>query len=232
MVVSAAPGPDDTPVAMTVGEFAQSFCGQCVCLFRIAKVCYRITLEAVRPTLHDDEFGCRIVDIGLHDLPGRIEFIVAGAWWHRNIKFGAGGRSLARFLGSPGSRIEESAVFVQVCKNQVGVVLESIEDTVPVMRVDIDVGNALQSVLLSQVFDRNTAIIEYAKTCRVLPARMVQAAIGVNARMPAPLITASTAARVVPATSDAVSKIPAYAGVSPPSRNPVPSADRFDMKSM
>ena len=51
-------------------------------------------------------------------------------------------------------------------------------------------------------------------------------------RVGADTLQVTIAASVVPATSDAVSKMPAYAGVSPPSRNPVPSADFRDMKSM
>ena len=63
---------------------------------------------------------------------------------------------------------------MQVRKNKVGVIFESVENTVTVVCIDIDVRNSLQSMFLSEVFDRYTAIVEYAKSSRVLSARMVQ----------------------------------------------------------
>ena len=61
---------------MPVSELAQTFSSQRVCLFGITKVRNRIALKAVRSTLHDDELGRSVIDMGLHQMPGCIELIV------------------------------------------------------------------------------------------------------------------------------------------------------------
>ncbi len=158
---------------MPVGELAKPARCQRMRFLRITKVGDRVALQAVRAALQDDELGLGIVDVGFDQLPGLVELLVPGARRHRDIQLGAGRGAGAGLVDGPGSRVEKASVFVQVRKYQVGIVFESVEDTVAVMRVDIDIGDAAQAVLLAQVLDRDAAIVEHAKTCRVLPARVV-----------------------------------------------------------
>ena len=56
------------------------------------------------------------------------------------------------------------------------VVLETVEHTIAVMRVDIDVGDALQAKVLTGMFDRDTAIIEHTETRRAIAPCVMQSA--------------------------------------------------------
>jgi hypothetical protein len=51
-----------------------------------------------------------------------------------------------RFPRHAGARVEIATVLVQVGEQQVRIVLECVEHAVAVVRVDVDVGDALQPV--------------------------------------------------------------------------------------
>ena len=42
------------------------------------------------------------------------------------------------------------------------------------MRIDIDIGDPLQAIVLAQVFDRNAAIVKHAESRCVTPAGVMQ----------------------------------------------------------
>jgi len=107
---------------------------------------------------------------------------------------------------------------MNIGEDQVGVVFEAVKYAVAMVRIDIDIGDLLDTVLLSQILDRDAAVVEYAKAGGDVPSRMVQAAIGENARLNSPRIIRSTASVTEPATWLAASNMPTKDGVSPPSR--------------
>ncbi len=148
---------------MAVGQLAQPSGGQCVRFLGVTEMRYRIALEAVRPTLHDDELGRSVVDERFDLAPRCVECNVVGSGRHRDIEFGSRCRTFAGFLGSAATRIEKPTVFVQVREYDVGVVFESVKNTVAVMCVDVDVCNSRKSMFVPQVFNRDTAIVENTK---------------------------------------------------------------------
>ncbi len=140
-VVAAAARSDDPAFAILVGEPAQRRRGLCVRFFGPAKVRYRIALEAVGAALHDDELWPHGVQVGLDLFPGFTEVAVIRARRKRDIQLRATCPARAGLLGSAGAGVEKASVFVEVGEQQIGVVLETVKDTVTVMGIDIDVGN-------------------------------------------------------------------------------------------
>jgi len=63
---------------------------------------------------------------------------------------------------------------VYVCEDQHRIVLEAVKNAVAMMCIDIDIGDALKAMILAQVLDRDAAIVEYTKACRVPAPRMMQ----------------------------------------------------------
>ena len=65
------------------------------------------------------------------------------------------------------------AIFVGVGEDQSRVVLEAVEHAVPMVSVDVHVGDALEPVALAQIFDRHTAIVEYTESRGSVPRRVM-----------------------------------------------------------
>ena len=143
-------------------------------LLGIAKVCYRVTFEAVGTTLKQDKFGFCVIDIGLNSRPGLLKIDVTRAGLHRDIELGATRPSFAGLLGGARARVQVAAILMDIREDKVWVIFETVEHAVAVMRVDIDVGYALHAVFLAQVFGGNTAIIEDAKPGRTISASVMQ----------------------------------------------------------
>jgi len=111
---------------------------------------------------------------------------------------------------------------MEVDDEHVGIGHEPVEHAVPVMGIDVHVGDALQAVFPAQIFDGHAAIVEHAESGGPIASGMMQAgngregpAMGVKARRPSPARMRSIPARVVPTTRDAASKMPGTTGVSP-----------------
>lgn len=134
----------------------------------------RVTFEAVGATLHDDEFGPGALDERLDYRPGVGEFIVSGARRQWNIQLRPRGETFAGFTCRAGARIQESTIFMDIGEQQIRVVLEPVKHTISVMRIDIHVGNALQIVMVSKVFDGNPAVVEDTKSGSMVAPGMMQ----------------------------------------------------------
>ncbi len=65
---------------------------------------------------------------------------------------------------------------MQVGKDHVRIVLETVEDAVTVVRIDVDVGNAPEAVAAPGRLDGDTAVVEDAKTGRRVARRVVKPA--------------------------------------------------------
>ena len=63
---------------------------------------------------------------------------------------------------------------MQVGEQQIGIVLERVEHAVAVMRIDVDISDALHAVPTPQHFDRHAAVVEDAKAGGVAARRMMQ----------------------------------------------------------
>ena len=82
--------------------------------------------------------------------------------------------ALADFLGHARTRIQIATVLVQVGEYHRRVVLEGIEHTVAMVRVDVDIGDAFQSRAFQQ-FDRHAAVVENAEACSAITRGVMQA---------------------------------------------------------
>ena len=134
----------------------------------------RVALEAVRTALKQDEFGLRVLEVTFHAAPGHVKFRISRARRHWNIELCTFGLTRAGFFSAARTRVEISTIFVKVGKNQIGIVFETVKHTVAVVCIDIDIGNAPDSVFLAKIFHRNTEVIEHAESCRMIATCMVQ----------------------------------------------------------
>ena len=66
------------------------------------------------------------------------------------------------------------AVFVQVCKQDVGVRFEAVEHAVAVVRIDVHVRHALHPMTAAQLFDRDTTIVEHTEPRRSTARSVMQ----------------------------------------------------------
>ncbi len=67
------------------------------------------------------------------------------------------------------------AVFVNVGKDDAGIVFEAVKNSVSVVGVDIHVPDALESRALAQQLYGNATVVEYAKSRRLVACSMMQA---------------------------------------------------------
>ena len=141
----------------------------------VTKLRDRVALEAVRAALEQDKFGFGGSKIVFDTAPCRTKITVQSAGGHRDIELGTtrpAGSGLS--LGAR-ARVQAATILMNVRKDQIGVVLESIKDTITVMRIDIDIGDTPEPVVFSQVLDCDTAVIENTKTSGTIARRVVQA---------------------------------------------------------
>jgi len=172
-VVTTAASSHNASVAMPVGQGAQIMSRLCMRVLGESQVGYRIAVQAVGTALHDDEFRPGIVQVAQHPRPDIAELTIAGLRRQRDIHFRPGCPALAGFAGGPRTRIQITTIFMDIGENQVRVILETIKNAIPVVGIDVDIGDPLQLMFLPQVLRRDATIIEDAKTRRVLPARVV-----------------------------------------------------------
>jgi hypothetical protein len=59
-----------------------------------------------------------------------------------------------------------------------GIILKRIEDTVTVMRIDVDISDSLEPGVLPQQLDGDSAIVEYAEPCGTVAPSMVEPSDG------------------------------------------------------
>ena len=173
-VVPSASRADDASLAVLVSESAQGRCSVRVRLFRPAQVGNRVSLQAVGAALHQDEFRFLRIDTGFHLLPRPPEFSVICARSHGDIQFCSLRPAFAGFMRMTRSRVQVPSVLVDIGKDQVGVILKSVENAITMMRVDIDVGDAPQSVLPAQVLSRDSAIIENTESGSAITRRVMK----------------------------------------------------------
>ena len=135
----------------------------------------RVTLDTVGAALQQDELRLVFTQVSLDQRPDLLKYGVIGKWRHRDIQFGTLGGTLAGFVYESRARVERAAILVDIGEDQVGIVLEAVKHAVAVMRIDIDVRDLLDAVLLAQILDGDAAIVEYAKAGGNVAARMMQA---------------------------------------------------------
>ena len=173
-IVAATAGTDDAALAVLFSQTAQRRRCMSVGLFRPAEVRDRITFKTVSTALHEDELGLPGINVCLDPVPGLIKLLVIRTSCNRNIELRAFCPALARLVRMAGTRVEHASVLVDVSKNQVRIVLKAIENTVTVVRVDIDIGDALEAECLAQVLDGDSAVVENAETGSPVTCRMMQ----------------------------------------------------------
>ena len=136
----------------------------------------RVARKRVGTALKQDELGLPLLDIALDFAPRSLKRGIVGAGRQRDIELGADGNAAARLLARARAGIEKPAVLVQVGEGELGILLEGIEHTVAVVRIDVDVGDAHDAVVPPRGLDGDTAIVEYAKARGRVAPRMMQSA--------------------------------------------------------
>lgn len=173
-VVAAPSGADDPAIAVFDRKSTQLTGSPGMGAFRKAKMRDRVTLQAVSTTLQDDEFRAGTLNVRLDLGPDIIEFGISGARGKRDIQLCSDGTTFAGFAGGARTRIEKSTIFVDIGKEQVRIVFESVKHAIAMMCIDVYVSNPLQTVCLTQVFDGNATIVENTETRSMFSAGMVQ----------------------------------------------------------
>src|SRR5918994_6589033 len=109
-----------------------------------------IAFETVGPALQNDELRFEFFEMRDDTRPCGSESGVIGVRQHGNIEFGAASHPPTRFLRCAGSGVKISPVLVQVGKDYPLVFLEAVEHAIAMMRIDIDICDALERRLLPQ----------------------------------------------------------------------------------
>ena len=146
-------------------------------VFGEAQVRDRIAFEAVGAALEQDELGRPgaqvVLDLRARPRGSRSSLAPGGSG---RFSFVPTRRARRRFRrAAPGAGIQVAAVLVEVGEQQIRIVLERVEHAVAVMRIDVDVSDALQAMLAAQHLDRDAAIVEHAEAGGVVARRMMQA---------------------------------------------------------
>src|SRR5262245_16292108 len=199
-VIAAAAKDHETAVRVALGKRDQPPRSVGVRSRREPQIGKRIAREPVRAALEDQELGARLVDEALGLLPCAHELRIARAGRERQVQLGALGRAAPGLVHRAGPRIEKLTVLVDVHANDVGVVLELVEDAVAMVHIDVDIGDAAHPVLRAQGLDEHARIVEYAEACGALAPRVVQSPDRLEA---APRLARHDAARPPERRSDA-----------------------------
>ena len=88
---------------------------------------------------------------------------VVGARGHREIQLRSLRGAATGLIGSTCTGVQITPVLMHVREDDSRVVLERIEHTIAVVRIDVDVSDAFQPRFLAQQLDSHTAIVENAK---------------------------------------------------------------------
>ena len=131
---------------MPVGDGAKLPGRMAMRLFRQLKVGDRVAAKAVGAALKQDELRREALEMGFDCGPGGEKLGVAGARRQGQVELAAGRRTRARLACRARARVQEAAVLVGIGKDQRRVILECIEDAVPMVRIDVDVRNAREPV--------------------------------------------------------------------------------------
>ncbi len=150
-------------MAELVGERAEAARGMRVRLFGEAEMGDRISLQAVRTALKQDEFGAPLAQKCLRAVPSLEESGIVSTRWERHVELRTARSARAGLVGGTRARVEIAAILMEIDEDEGRVRLERIEDAIAMMRVDIDVGDRAQSVLAPQDLDCDTAIVEHAE---------------------------------------------------------------------
>lgn len=175
-VVTAPTHGQQAAFGMTRGEHAKPRRRMRVIARRQAQPGERISGQRISATLQQDELRRGRVDEGLDFLPGPQKIIAAGTCWHRQIQLRPGGVAEAGFMCVTCSGIQVAPILMDIGENKVRVIFEGIENTIAVVGVYVDVGNALHPVLLAQRFDCDTNVVEHAKTGSAVARGVMQSA--------------------------------------------------------
>src|SRR3569832_1849672 len=174
----AAPARPPAPREQLIGKLRQARRRMTVCRRRQTQMGERGAVDTVRTALQQDELGPKRAQALFHLLPRSMIFTIGGTRRLRDIELGAERRAAAGLFTRAGARVERMSVFVDVGDVHTGIVLETEHHAVTVVRIDVDVGDARQSVIDAQALDDHTAIIEDAKARSAVTPRVMQSRDG------------------------------------------------------
>ena len=110
----------------------------------------RITGHAIGSTLEQNELRSRSLEKGFDLGPDRPKVVVAGSGRHWKIQFGPHRSFSTGLIGMAGTRVEITAILMNICEEQVRIGFERLINPVTMMSVDIDIRDAAQVIARPQ----------------------------------------------------------------------------------
>ena len=126
----------------------------------------RVACNTIGPTLQDNEFRLCLGDELFHPGPDQKKGLVIRTGQHGDIKFGSSGCVFAGLAAKARAGVEKTAIFMQISKDQIRILLECIEDTVTMVGIDVHIGHPLYAVAGTQAFNGNTTVIKDTEASR------------------------------------------------------------------
>lgn len=105
----------------------------------------RIAGGAIRSALEEDDFWFVILNECLYALKRVHEIVIRRGGFHRQIQFCSRGHSGTGFISKTSTGIKKSSIFVNVCDENFGIRLKRIEDAIAMVRVDVDISDAVEA---------------------------------------------------------------------------------------
>ena len=141
---------------------------------RKMQVGQRVTAEAVGATLQEQKLRRKACDMRQHCGPYLKKLRVPGTGRQRHIELGTRTRAAANFTLGTCARVERIATLMQIGNDDLRVILECIEYAVPVVGIDIHIGDAPKTMTPTQGFNDDTAIVEDAKAGRAIASGVMK----------------------------------------------------------
>jgi len=137
-VITATSQRQQPSAAMAFSQQFQTLCSMSMRLCRIFQVSDWVAGQTVGATLQQDKLRFCPIKECFRRFPCLEKDLITGTGRHRNVQFGTGSRTATGFFHSTGPGIEVAAIFVEVHKHKIRVVLEGVEHAIAVMRIDVD----------------------------------------------------------------------------------------------
>lgn len=173
-VISTTAHGNQSAVTLVFGKGTQV--GGSTCMRRLAEleVSNRVTVKAIRTTLQQDELRPGSPQIVHHPGPYLVEFRIAGTRWQWHVHLGSLRLTTTCFARSSRTRVKESTILVYIGEDKVGVILETIENAVAVMCINIHIRDSVEVIPVAEILGGDPAVIEHTEARSMLTTSMME----------------------------------------------------------
>lgn len=174
-IVTASPQGQQPTSAMAVSQVTEPGGGMAMGLAAEGQMGDRIAGDTIGTALQQNELRLRFFYKALHLLPCLQEELIIRPRWQRDIELGPFRLTCASLLHRACSRVEKTAILMQIDENQIRITLESIEDAITMVGINVHIGDTSDPMYLTQGFDGDAAVVEDTETGRPITPGMMQA---------------------------------------------------------